>query len=173
MLAKVPAPVRFALAGWMLISLAFYLGLPCSTENVPPALRFIVLLPIALISLGLGALILWQGGLTIYRTIFCAVRGVAALGERDDSFSRFIGGVGALNIYLVVYSGTALGLARALGGYTISVILSGLIAITMGFLLFRRGRQPKDVKFFLWGGSLITIVFGILMATMAVPLAAP
>ena len=168
-LEKVPLPIRLLFAAWIFLSLAFNLGSPSSTANLPPPVRFIVLLPMAIVSFGLSVFVLWNGG----RTLFRASKSILAIVPERDGHQRstlnFIGGVGAMNIYMIVYSLIAFGSIKPFGSYAVGMGLSCILCAGLAFLLFKRGPHPKDVKIFLWGSLGVTALFGIIMATVAAP----
>lgn len=165
---RVPFPVRIAATVWLLVSLVFFIA-PDVASNLSPALALFVTLPMALVAFGTGLFILWAGANTIGDT----VRSVAARKEDSDAPPKrsiaFIGGMGALQIYMMLYMLIGFWLASLSGSYALSTILSALLGVGLGYALFYRKPHPSNVKIFLGGGLFITVLFGILMATVAVP----
>ncbi len=165
---RVPFPVRIAATAWLLISLVFFIA-PDLASNLSPALALFVTLPMALVAFGTGVFILWAGAKTIGDTM----RSVAARkDDRDAALRRsiaFIGGIGALQIYMMLYMLIGFWLVSISGSYALSTILSALLAAGLGHALFYRKPHPSDVKIFLGGGLFVTLLFGLLMATVAVP----
>jgi len=169
LLTKVPLPVSMLFAAWMFLSLAFSLGQPSSTANLSPPIRFIFLLPMAVVSFGVSIFIIWNGGLTLFRALRSIVRNVPEREMRQRPTFNLIGGIGAVHIYMIVYFLIAFGSARQFGGYAVGIFFSCMICAGLAFVLFKRGPHPKDVKIFLWASLSVTAVFGIIMATVAVP----
>jgi hypothetical protein len=169
-LTAIPLPLRILAVIWLFLSIAFNIGLPGSTANLPPLASFLILLPMAILSIALGLFIFWCGFKTIYAAVL-SVRSpkVDASTPKSHSF-YFVGGMGALQIYLIVYMLAAFWLAKASGNYGASVGLSAILVAGISYALVARKPHPKDVKVFLIGGLLITILFGLIMATVAVPL---
>ena len=169
LLTKLPLPVSMLFAAWMLLSLAFSLGQPSSTANLSPTIRYIVLLPIGAVSFGLSIFIIWNGGLTLFRALKSIVQDVPEREMRRRPTFNLIGGIGALHIYMVVYFLIAFGSAKQFGGYAVGIFFSCIMCAGLAFVLFKRSPHPKDVKIFLWGSLIVTAIFGIIMATVAVP----
>jgi len=165
----VPLPFRVLAVIWLVVSFAFNIGLPESTANLPPIAKFVILLPIAILSIAVGLFTFWRGCKTIQAaTMSIFSHKVGESTPKSQTFS-FIGGMGALQIYLMVFMLAAFWLAEQSGNYGASVALSVLLAAGIGFALFARKPHQKDVKVFLIGGLLITILFGLIMATVAEP----
>lgn len=80
-----------------------------------------------------------------------------------------MGGWGALNIYLIVYASLSFWLAHMTRAYTLSVLLSCLLSGGFLYILIKRRPLRGDVKILLYGGLAATILFGLVMATVAVP----
>jgi hypothetical protein len=169
LVARTPFPVRILAVIWLALSLAFNLGLPASTANFPPAVRFLILLPMALLSLGLGVFTFWRGCKTIHSTMISVSNRQNVSFKSSRNSTTVIGGLGALQIYMILYMVAAFWLASARKSYGLSVVLSIILAAAIAYALFARKPHPKDVSVFLIGGLLITVLFGIIMATVAVP----
>jgi hypothetical protein len=168
-LTAIPLPFRVLLMIWLVVSFASDIGLPGSTANLPPIAKFLILLPMAILSIAIGIFTLWRGCKTIHATTMsiCSPKLENSTPKSQSFF--LIGGMSALQIYLIGFMLAAFWLAEQSGNYGASVALSVLLAAGIGFALFARKLHPKDVKVFLIGGLLITILFGLIMATVAVP----
>ena len=166
---RIPLPLRLLAAGWMIVSLAFNAGLPSSTDGMSSVVRFIVLLPMALVSLGLGILMVVAGG----RTLFRASRSIFRRKGQNPVYHKlvynFIGCIAASQLYLIGYMLVSASAAERFGNYTSGVALSCLLTVIIAFGLLKRGPHPADVKIFLWVALGATLLFGIIMATVAVP----
>lgn len=166
---RVPKPIRLITAVWLIVSLAFNFGLPSSTANLSPIFRAVLLLPSAVISVGLAIYILWQGGITLWRTGKCGFGNFTSTdGERWLS-NAFVGGIGALNIYMVAYFSAVIGISRSLGNYDVTTLMSAAIVAGMILVLFKRKPLPSDVKIFLWSSGIITAFFAVLFITVSAP----
>jgi hypothetical protein len=162
--------LRAALVVWLIISFAFYVGAPSSTENLPPYAAFLAMLPSAAIALWLSLFVIWRGMVTIVfalRLISQSPRPEAPL--TPVGFAPSVGGWGALNIYLVAYAFPSFWLAQMTGAYALSVALSCLLSGGFLYILIKRRPLRSDVKILLYGGLAATILFALVMATVAVP----
>jgi hypothetical protein len=162
-IARVPTPVRVILAVWVLVSVGFNVSSPSSTANLSPAVAFIALLPAALVSLGVAIYSFWHGGLTLVRTARYAMGRVSKTEERIQTSDRLIGGIGALNIYILAFFGTIFTTSHFLETYTVSIMVSIGVLTGMIFILVMRKRLPIDVKAFLWSAASVTLLFAVIM----------
>ncbi len=166
---KLPLPVRIVLGIWIIVSVALHLGAPAVTESLPPFARYLIMLPMALGSLGIAFFLLWSGCSTLFR----AWKSVAGTGAgRASSLSpiqSLIGGLGALNIYLLACSWIVFVAMQSFGGRLIGIGLSLLLIGGLAFALFRRGPHPGDVKVFFWGALGLTSFLALLFILVAPP----
>lgn len=168
--ARAPLPVRAVLVMWIILSIVFYVGSPEATANLPPFVALLALLPMSVIGLGVAFFLLWRG----FGTIAYAVKSIAAKDKADpapypNTFGSSVGGWGALNIYLAVYSLAVMWLAHWTGNYAASVSLSSALCLLLAYGLFWRKPHRSDVKILLVGSLIATVLFGTVMATVAVP----
>ncbi|WP_300399445.1 hypothetical protein [uncultured Sphingobium sp.] len=169
-LSRTPLVLRAGLVVWLNISFAFYVGGPSSTVNLPPYAAFLAVLPSAAIALWLSLFVIWRGMATIlfaWRSISQRSRPEAP--STPVGVAPSVGGWGALNIYLIVYASLSFWLAHMTSAYTLSVVLSCLLSGGFLYILIKRRPLRGDVKILLYGGLAATILFGLVMATVAVP----
>jgi len=169
LLARLPLPVRILIVIWLCTSLVFYVGAPDSYANLPAPVSLVIALPMMIISIGLSVFILWRGVLTMITTARSVKAGKAFTPKASKGFAPTIGGIGALNIYMAIYMLTAFWLASLTKNYGLSVALSCLLAIGLVYCLLKRKPHPTDAKILLIGGLCVTVLFGVIMATVAVP----
>lgn len=166
---KLPLPVRLALAAWLLVSAAVSIGAPSLVEGFSPLPRFIILLPAAILSLGASLFVLWSGCKTLFRVSQGISRAVPEPAGDPRPIHGFIGGIGAINIYLLAYGLVVFGSLELSGGRGPSIALSGLLSTGLALVLFRRGPHPRDVRIFLWGSLGLTLFFGLLFLFVMLP----
>lgn len=165
---RVPFPLRIATSIWLLVSLVAYLA-PSLAKDISPAWALFLALPMMLIALGMGLFILWRGAQTIIDTVNSVTAGNDPRNAVPKRSLAFVGGMGALQIYMMLYILIGFWLASITGTYVFSVILSCFLGAGLGFALFVRKPHPSNVKMFLGSGLFVTILFAFLMATVAVP----
>ena len=169
-LSRTPLVLRAVLVVWLIVSFAFYVGGPSSTVNLPPYAAFLAVLPSAAIALWLSLFILWRGmGTLIFA--FQSISQPHHIETQSTSlgFASSVGGWGALNIYLIVYASLSFWLAHMTHTYTLSVALSCVLSGGFIYALVKRRPLRSDVKILFYGGLAATILFGLIMATVAVP----
>lgn len=132
-------------------------------------MRLVIFLLLALPFYWLAAYGLWLGGKTIYSVIRNASAQKDIMFNDAWSNSSVVGGLGAVTIYLIVYAFVISWTTEITKAYTASFIISISFAMAIGYALMVRKPHPKDVKLFLIGSLLATVLFGTLMATVAVP----
>jgi hypothetical protein len=169
-LSRTPLVLRAGLIVWLIVSFAFYVGGPSSTVNLPPYVAFLAVLPSAAIALWLSLFIIWRG----MGTLLFTLRSISQRHQPKTSspplgFASSVGGWGALNIYLIVYASLSFWLAHMTRSYTLSVALSCVLSVGFIYVLTKRRPLRSDVKILLYGGLAATILFGLIMATIAVP----
>ena len=168
-LAAIPLPLRILAVIWLCLSLVFNLGSPGSTANLPPITSFLILLPMAVLSIAFGLFIFWCGCKTIHAAILSVRSPKFDTSTPKNHSLYFLGGMGALQIYLILFMLAAFWLVKASGNYGASVALSAMLVAGISYALVAKKPHPKDVNVFLIGGLLTTIFFGLIMATVAIP----
>lgn len=168
-LSRTPLVLRAGLVVWLIVSFAFYVGGPSSTANLPPYAAFLTLLPPAAIAIWLALFVIWRGMVTIVY----AWRSISRLSPPDTpsnpiGFAPSVGGWGALKIYLIVYALLAFWLAHVTRSYALSVVLSCCLSGGFLYILIKRRPLRSDVKILFYGGLAATVIFGLIMATVAV-----
>jgi len=169
LVVKLPLPVRLALAAWLLASAALSIGAPSLVESLAPLPRVIVLLPAVILSLGASLFVLWSGCKTLFRVSQAIAQTVPEPAGDPRPIHGFIGGIGAINIYLLAYGLVVFGSLEPFGGRGPSIALSGLLSAGLALVLFRRGPHPRDVRIFLWGSLGLTLFFGLLFLFVVSP----
>ncbi|WP_150291621.1 hypothetical protein [Sphingobium estronivorans] len=168
--SRTPLGLRAVLVVWLIVSFAFYVGGPSSTVNLPPYLAFLAILPSAAIALWLSLFIIWRGmGTLIFTLKSISQRHQPETSSTSLGFASSVGGWGALNIYLVVYAPLSFWLAHMTRAYTLSVALSCVLSGCFIYVLIKRRPLRSDVKILLYGGLAATVLFCLIMATIAVP----
>lgn len=169
LLSGTPLILRAGLVIWMIVSLAFYVGGHSATANLPPYVAFLAVLPTAAIALWIPLLIIWRGiGTLIYAWRSIIQRNQPQTPLIPRGFASSVGGWGALQIYMVLYALLAFWLAHITRAYTLSVILSCVLAGSFIYVLAKRRPFRSDVKILLYGGLAVTSLVGLIMATVAV-----
>ena len=168
-LSRTPWALRVVLFVWLIVSFAFYVGGPSSTVNLPPYAAFLAVLPSATITVWLSLFIIWRG----MGTLIFVLRSISQHHQPETPsapvvFGRSVGGWGALNIYLVAYALLSFWLAHITRTYTVSVALSCVLSGGFIYILAKRLPLRSDVKILVYGGLAITVLLGLIMATVAV-----
>lgn len=169
LVARLPMPVRILIVIWLCTSLVFYIGAPDSYANLPPPVSLAIALPMVIVSICLSIFIFWRGCLTILTTVRSVKEGESFKPNAPKGFAPTIGGIGALNICMAIYMLVAFWLASLTKSYGLSVVLSALLAMGLGYCLIKRKPHPTESKILLIGGLCVTVLFGLIMATVAVP----
>lgn len=167
--AWLPMPVRVLIVIWLCTSLVFYIGAPNSYANLPTPISLAISMPMIVVGICLPIFIFWRGCLTILTTARSVREGAAFTIKTPKGFAPTIGGIGALNIYMATYMLSAFWLASLTKSYGLSVALSCVLAVGLGYCLIKRKPHPTDSRILLIGGVCVTVLFGGVMATVAVP----
>lgn len=168
-LARLPMPVRILTVIWLGISLVFYIGAPDSYSNLPTPVSLAISVPMLIVAICLPMFIFWRGCLTILTTVRSVKEGIEFTPKTPKGFAPTIGGIGALNIYMAAYMLTAVWLASLTKSYGLSIALSCVLAVGLGYCLIQRKPHPTDSRILLIGALCITILFGSILATVAMP----